>query len=59
MNRTTQRVSGALALLVGFILLARIISSHDPNRAINVIAGISLVVIGFGLLLGLGGKDEI
>jgi hypothetical protein len=59
MNRTTRRVSGALTLLVGFILLARSIPSDDPNRAIHVIAGIGLVVTGCGLLLGLGGKDEI
>jgi hypothetical protein len=58
LNPVARRVFGVFGLLAGVALLLRSVSSDDPNRAIHIIAGISLVLTGCGLIMGLGGKDE-
>jgi hypothetical protein len=54
----TRQVFGLLGLLFGVMLVLRGIFPNDPGRDIHIIAGLSLIISGGGLMMGLGGKGE-
>jgi hypothetical protein len=56
MSPATRRILGLLGLLFGVMLVLRAALATDPGRDIHIIAGLSLVIGGGGLMMGLGGK---
>jgi uncharacterized membrane protein HdeD (DUF308 family) len=53
-NSTLRQVSGALGLLFGLVLVASSLFGRGANTGIGLIAGLSLIMTGAALILGLG-----
>ena len=56
-NRTFRRVSGGLGFLFGLALLAGFFLGHAQLGALQLIAGLSLIMTGSILMLG-GGNEK-
>lgn len=58
MSPATRQIGGLLGLLLGIALVLKSFLTNDALRDIHIIAGLTIIIAGGGLMLGFGRKDS-